>query len=112
MYLTVTFGFEGPTRQVAWGLALDQFPKHFRYGGKKWEWLTYDKDPTGKSEYALLYSELHTYDPDFYIDMEDFEEKFFGWGKSEGCTCGAVFSSSFPFDHMRYCKMWKSWDQI
>jgi len=107
MRITVTFGFEGPTRAVDWFQPIDQFPKHFRYESKKWEWIAYDKDPTGKSDYALLYGELATYDPNFYMDMEDFETKFFG-GYGEGCTCGAAYSS-FNWDHLRYCKLWKPW---
>jgi hypothetical protein len=108
MYLTVTFGLDGPTRQVSWDQPVDKFPKLLRYGGKKWEWVAYDQDPTNKSAYVLLFSELPTYDPSYYVDMEDFEEKFFGY-VAEGCSCGAIHSRSFPFDHMRYCVKHTKW---
>jgi hypothetical protein len=107
MKIAVTFGYKGPVRLVEWWQPLTDFPRLFRYEGKKWEWFMYDKDKSGKTDYELIYSELPTYDPNFYVDMEDFEKKFFGTSSDE-CTCGASFSS-FSWDHMTYCRSWKPW---
>lgn len=105
MKLRVDFGLNGPKREIAWWDALSSFPKYFSLDGKKWEWVLYDKDPSRNYDHILTYSEITSKDRSFNEPMEDFDIKF---TNTEKCECGALYSS-FPWDHMRFCKLWRRW---
>jgi hypothetical protein len=90
MKILINFGLEGPSRQIIWNSDhILGFPKLLRYNGKKWEWFMYDVDITGPNDYKLIFSELPTYDPNFYVDMVSFED-LFGY-PDEKCECGGTF---------------------
>ena len=104
MTLIVRFGMD-IKKEVNWYKDMMAFPKFIRFQGKKWEWAMYN---TIGSVNELTFAQLHTYDPNFYIDMESFEEMFEWGSNSDKCECGANYTS-FSFDHMRYCKKWTKW---
>lgn len=83
---------------------MDDFPHHFIFEGKKWHWVMYDHDASGHVDFILTYSEMQSYDPDWYIDMEDFDQKF--GHRLDQCQCGAKYTS-FPQAHMYFCPQWR-----
>lgn len=104
MRLKVVFGLNSIEKIVIWDKALEDFPKMLTCDGKKWEWLSYNS-PDG-SEYELIFTQIPTFDPNFYADMPSFESMF--PAKVIGCECGSKFSS-FDWDHFRYCGLWRPW---
>lgn len=107
MRLRVDFGLHGARREVNWWQPIEDFPKLFRFQGKKWEWFMYDKDKSGHVDYVLTFSEIASYDPNWHATMDDFEDRF-GHQIGVKCECGAVYTS-FPNFHMLYCPMWRKW---
>lgn len=107
MKLFIIFGYGTPKKEVNWYRDLMDFPKLIRYSGSKWEWAMYHNIG---SDYELTFSQIATYDPNFYADMPGFEDMF-EWGNVDKCECGAAYSG-FTFDHMRFCKKWKPWDKL
>lgn len=106
MKLIINFGYGGSKKQVDWYRDVMDFPKLLRFQGNKWEWAIYHN--VGK-DYELTFSQIPTYDPNFYVDMPSFEDMFeFNLDK---CVCGSIYSS-FAWDHLRYCPRWKSWDKL
>ena len=104
MRLTINFGHHGTKKEVNWYRDLMEFPKLIRFQGLKWEWAMYN---TIGEDSELTFSQIPTYDPNFYTDMPSFEDMF-EWGQSDKCVCGAVYTS-FPWDHMRFCGKWIKW---
>ena len=105
MRLTITFGYKGTEKKVDWWQTLEDFPKLLKYSGKKYEWIMFDKDHDGFGGHKLIFSEISPLDPIFHTDMKNFEDMFESGIK---CECGAAHSQ-FPWDHMRYCPLWKPW---
>jgi hypothetical protein len=107
MKLVINFGHNGIKKEVDWYRQLMDFPKLIRFSGSKWEWAMYHN--VG-STYELTFSQIATYDPNYYVDMPSFEDMF-EWGVTDKCVCGAIYSS-FQWDHLRYCPKHKPWSQI
>jgi hypothetical protein len=107
MKLTINFGHNGTKKEVNWYRDLMDFPKLMRFQSAKWEWAMYHN--TGP-DYELTFSQIATYDPNYYVDMPSFEDMF-EWGVNDKCECGAIYTS-FAWDHLRYCKKYKPWDKI
>lgn len=107
MRIIVNFGVNGPKKEVHWYSDLLDFPKLFNFQGHKWEWFMYNN---AGNYYELTYSEIPTYDPNYYVDMPNFEDMFL-WNENDKCECGAVYTS-FNWDHMRFCKKHKPWSQV
>lgn len=107
MKIQASFGIDGIKREVNWWGNIQDFPKLFSFKEKKWEWVMYDKDPTQRVDYILIFSELPPSDPLFYQDMEDFDKRFLIINK---CECGALYTS-FPDFHMTFCPLWSSHDK-
>jgi hypothetical protein len=104
MRLRIDFGKYGPKEEISWWQPLDAFPKLLRYGGKKWEWLMYGKDESGVYGRILIFVPLSTCDPNYYVDMPDFDEML-GVRGDDKCQCGAIHTS-FPDAHMFFCPKW------
>lgn len=105
MRLKINFGLI-EVREVSWFQPLTSFPNIINYLGKNYEWVAFDTDPTGKVDQILIFSQLQTYDPNYNVVCPIWSEMFkdsFG-----ACECGANFTS-FPWDHMKFCQMWKKW---
>ena len=109
MKLRIKFGQQNKENISWWGELLG-FPKHIDYKNTRYEWVFYDADVTGDSDYVLTYSELNGSNPDFWNDSVDWEE-LTGDAFKKKCECGA-HNTSFAWDHLRYCSMWKPWDRI
>src|SRR5208282_4593426 len=107
MKLTINFGHNGIKKEVNWYRDLMDFPKLIRFSGSKWEWAMYHN--VG-NDYELTFSQIPTYDPNFYADMPSFEDMF-EWANVDKCVCGSAYSS-FSWDHMRFCPKHKSWDKL
>jgi hypothetical protein len=107
MKITINFGLSGHKKTIDWYRDIHDFPKNIQFENKKWEWVFYAKD--GNGDYTLTFGELSQHDPQFYEDMAIFEDMFKNY--SDGCVCGAAYSP-FKWDHLRYCKLWKPWEQI
>ncbi len=105
MRLRVVFGFVG-THDVVWWKPLPDFPNIIKYLGKNYEWVTYD-DTTKDVDYVLTFSALSSYDLNYDVQCPDWKDLF--KEDTGGCDCGAKHSKSFPWDHMRMCKLWKPW---
>jgi hypothetical protein len=104
MRLRVDFG-PNIRKEVNWYSALDDFPKFMTYAGKRYEWFMYDRDPNKQVDYVLSFSELPSFDPNYYVEMEDFD-LMFGGSMGIKCECGAIYTS-FPQIHMFMCKLWR-----
>lgn len=103
MRLRIDFGTHGARKEISWWQSLDDFPKIFSYAGKKYEWFMYDKDASGQVDWVLLYTQMPTYDPNYYADMPSWESLF--GDREDKCECGAIYTS-FPQIHLFYCKKW------
>lgn len=104
MLLKIKFGSNGLEKQIEWGKKLDDFPKLLNFNGNKWEWFMYNN--INVNDYELTFTQLPTYDPNYYADMINFEDLF--TSSYNICACGAAYSS-FNWDHMRFCSLWKPW---
>lgn len=108
MRIKVQFG-NVDTKEISWHDNVMNFPQLIKYLGRNYEWAVYDKDLTGKVDWILIFGEVPSYDPNFYVDAPLWTDLF-----NEpvgGCECGARYSS-FPWDHFRYCRFWKPWNKI
>ena len=104
MKLDIVFGSDGTKKRVDWDKDVMLFPKLMLFQGKKWEWAMYKETPY--ADYELVFSQLPSYDPNFYVsDYVVFEDTF---ERKIGCECGAHWTS-FPNFHMFYCKKWTAW---
>lgn len=104
MKLVINFGHKGIQKEVDWYQDIMAFPKLIRFQSARWEWATYDAIDNG---YELTFSQIPSYDPNFYVDMPSFEDMF-EWGSSNKCCCGAIYTS-FNWDHMFFCPKWVKW---
>lgn len=104
MRVKVTFGSNGVEKEVIWKEKIKDFPQLVKFNGKRWQWIVYDS--VDNINYTLIYSEIPTYDPNHYADMDDFEVLF--PSSQIICECGAKYGS-FSWDHMRMCKLWTKW---
>ncbi len=107
MTLFINFGLNGPKKQVSWYKALMDFPKLIRFGGNCWEWAIYNNIG---NDCELTFTQIPTYDPNFYAEMPSFEQMF-EWTSGDKCECGSAYTS-FPWDHMKYCPKHKPWKQV
>lgn len=89
MRLKIIFGYNGAEHIIDWWNSIESFPKLLRYNTRPYEWLMYDKDATGTVDYNLTLTELPTYDPNFYAEMEDFNSKYLGSPYNDKCECGS-----------------------
>ena len=105
MRLRVVFGFVA-THEVVWWKPITDFPNVIKYLGKNYEWVTYDDDPKKNVDYILTFSPLSSYDPNYSVECLDWKDVF---KEDTGCDCGAKHSRSFPWDHMKMCRLWKPW---
>src|ERR1035438_2985912 len=96
--LTINFGLDGTKKQVNWYKDILDFPKLIRFQSKAWEWAIYNS--IGGTDYELTFSQVPSYDPNYYVDMPTFEDMF-EYGKGDICECGAIYTS-FSWDHLRY----------
>jgi hypothetical protein len=108
MRLGIIFGLSNDIRYIDWEKDLSLFPKLLQYNGKKWEWIMYQDGPNGIIE--LNFTQLPTYDPNFYVDDMPVFEEIAGYAKKE-CECGSTYSS-FSWDHSRWCNLWRPWDVL
>ena len=107
MKLYINFGLT-IKKEVKWYRDVMDFPKLLRFNGSKWEWAMYQ---SLGNNYELTFSQIATYDPNYYVDMPSFEEMF-EWDNRDKCCCGAAYNSGFTWDHLRYCPKWKPWDKL
>jgi hypothetical protein len=93
---------------MQWWQSIKDFPVLVLFKSKKWEFAMYSPDSTNRVAYICYFSEVKSFDPNFYattyVDITD-TILGIGWDK---CECGAIYSS-FPWDHMRFCKKWIPW---
>jgi hypothetical protein len=109
MRIRVKFGSDHE-EGVDWHKDMNDFPKLLVYKDKKYGWVFYDFEKPGTGFYmTFLFSEVPIHDPEFYIDGVKWENLF---NREEPtCHCGAKYSS-FAWDHMRMCKLWKPWNSL
>jgi len=105
MRLKVQFGFID-AKEVSWYDHIDNFPRIIKFLGRNYEWFMYDKDPSGKVDMILTFSEIPNYDPNYDVFCPEWNDLF--GNKRLDCECGASYSS-FPWDHLRYCPLWSPW---
>ena len=106
MKLNIKFG-DITERMITWPKSIHDFPKIIKYLGKKWQSFMYSGHG---NDYELIFTEIKTYDPNFYAYAQDFED-FMGMNMGKRCECGAKFSG-FKWDHMFYCDLWEPWSKI
>jgi hypothetical protein len=105
MKLRIKFGMIDE-KVISWYDIVENFPKLINYLSKNYEWVFYDKDTSGASDMILIFSELHSYDPDYTTTCPKWSDLFNN--SVTGCQCGAD-KTSFPFAHMFYCPKWTKW---
>ena len=106
--LKLTFGFTGPSLNVKWWQGIRDFPNLVTYKGKKWEFVVYNTDDSNQVDYICMFSEVGSFDPNYYSTTYSDIEVMFGTSWGSQCECGAQYSS-FPWDHMRFCNKWSKW---
>jgi hypothetical protein len=105
MRLRVQFGLT-ISKDISWYRPLESFPVLINYLDRNYEWIMYDKDLTGVVDTILTFAEVPSYDANYGTDCPKWNDLF---GDDFGkCECGAEYSS-FSWDHMRYCKLWRRW---
>ena len=90
---------------IDWSKNLLEFPQIIQKEGKKYEWVSYE--PNVLLDFTLTFGLLPTHDPrinDIAVEWEDILK-----GAINPCECGAKHSRSFPWDHMKFCKLWIPW---
>ena len=105
--LKVNFG-EYASRETTWEKDLMDFPKLIRMYGYNYEWVMYQKDDTSLYDYILHFTKLGSHDSDYHNEEIRTWYDLFVAGGGYVCECGAIHSS-FPWDHLRYCKLWRPW---
>lgn len=107
MKVKLVFG-SAHTKYVSWYGGIKNIPSIISYYGRNWEFDMYQVDSTNHVDYECFFSEIGFYDLR-YLQSYDTFESIFGtqWDhrseKHGGCECGA-WATSFPWDHMKFCK--------
>lgn len=104
MRLNVHFGLIDK-KEINWHQDIMDFPKIINYLDRNYEWFVYDKDPTGRFDWILNFSEIPAYDPAYNIKAQTWNELFAG-RINNSCECGSNYTS-FPNHHMFYCPKWR-----
>lgn len=105
MRLRVDFG-SAHSKEVEWDKKLEDFPKLISFLGKNYEWVIYGVDPSGKVDMILTFSKLGSHDPTYFAYAPAWDDLF--PEPEVKCECGAAHSS-FSWDHMRMCPLWRPW---
>ena len=105
MKLKLQFGTIEPKRDVTWWQGVTNFPTLVIYKGNKWEFVMYQPDDTGQSDFILFFGEIYSYNPNFYATTYIDIDYMFNAGYSGNCECGAAYTS-FKDGHMFFCKKW------
>ena len=86
---------------VNWWRPIDEFPSLVLYKTNKWEFVIYDEDDSKESDYICIFSEVKSYDPNFfattYTDISYMIE-----AANKGCECGSAHGGG----HMFFCPKW------
>jgi hypothetical protein len=105
MKLSLKFGQNEPLRQVLWWNTVDKFFPLVKFKDRKWEFVMWDVDRSGDTDYELFFREVSQHDSMWQrLDYQDIGY-LIGPESDSKCTCGAIYSS-FPWDHMRFCNKW------
>jgi hypothetical protein len=108
MKLSLHLGLAAPRRTVYWWSTIGDFPTFVLYKGSKFEFAGYKKDPLDQFDYICYFSEVYKTDTNYSKDYKDIDYLFNKDSDLNRCDCGAEFSS-FSWDHMRFCQLWKPW---
>jgi len=71
----------------------------------------YADDPTGQVAYLCQFSQIQTWDANWYATTYESLDYLFGSSSGPKCECGSIYSG-FSFDHMRYYPMWIPWSKL
>jgi hypothetical protein len=108
MKLKLQFGLNEPAREVNWWQQVTDFPHLVLYKNKKWQFEMYGPDQTNQVDQICYFSEVASYDPNWYATTY---QDISGWldnGYGAKCECGAIYTS-FPQAHMFFCPKWSKW---
>lgn len=105
MKLSLRFGLHEPPREVNWWQPIKNFPYLVTFKGVKYEFEMYAEDPTKRVEYICHFSEVKSYDPNYYADTYFDVDALLNTGYGSKCECGAIYTS-FPQFHMFFCPKW------
>ncbi len=101
MKVKLQFG-ENPKRIINWWSSAKDFPPLVLYKNEKWEFVMYDEDDTGESEYVFMFSRVPSYDPNWhattYVDIGH----LISGGPGPVCQCGSEHGGG----HMFFCPKW------
>jgi hypothetical protein len=68
----------------------------------------YGDDHTHKVDHICWFSEVATYDPNWYATTYTNIDNLLSDGHGSKCECGAIYTS-FPHAHMLFCPKWSKW---
>lgn len=95
---------------VTWDKEINEFPNVVQYDNKYWEWVCFEKDPSGFADQVLFFGQ--TREEALPVNLfgqlfpvPNLREMFNLTENDEPCWCGAKFSS-FPNHHMIKCPKW------
>ena len=111
MRIKIQFGLNEPLREAKWYQPIEMFPTLVLYKGKKWEFFMYGEDPAKLVDLICTFSEVMTYDPNWYATTYVNIDDLFNIGYGANCQCGAIYSG-IPWDHMLFCPKWIPWSKI
>lgn len=109
MKLGLRFGLAEPQRDVNWWQPIESFPVLILYKKAKWEFVMWGPDPSHRVEHICHFSEVQTYDPNWYATTYFDIEQLLNTGYGSKCECGAAYTS-FPQIHMFFCPKWFKWN--
>jgi len=104
--LRLDFGHNGARREVTWWKPIEEFPTAITFNGTRYEFFMYEKDPNKSYDLICTFSEMRQGDPRWW-NCKDFDSEF-GYNSKTACECGAIHTS-FSWDHMKFCPLWKKW---
>jgi hypothetical protein len=100
MKLDLQFGSDHV--EYIWWQPIKEFHGLVIYRGKKWEFAMYGDDPTKKFDVICHFSEVRSYDPNWYATVYyDLDKEFYS---KLACECG---SDKHGFaGHADWCPKW------
>lgn len=108
MKIRLQFGLIEPHRDIDWWQKVTDFPHFVLYKGDKWQFEMYGTDPFQNIDYVCYFSPVRKDDPLYTSQNYESLESLLNPGYGNKCECGARYSS-FEWDHMRFCPLWKKW---
>lgn len=85
---------------------IKSFPNYVTYDNLTYEFIAYEKDQTGATEYVFKFGEIASSLVPDYMAIVDIEWAYGGNFNSNKCECGAAYERGFENSHWQMCPLW------